>query len=296
MSVVTDSTIEQTLHSDSVDEVIAFETRNVGMSAGDGVRYDVDSDRAGSITAIVESATDTILARYDYAGVGERSQVSGSFNYRYGYTGRDNDAESGLVYLRLRYMDPNSGTFIQSDPIGFDTDSPHVYSYVDNNSFNRVDPTGLTPTVSKVAKLKGSTSLTAGAMSGVAPGVFTQSAIINGRLAGMGKWLQMANVKAVGAAGEQAVRGRYFRGLKRQIMINGRLRIPDGILAAEHMKILTEIKNVARQAYTRQLRDYADYAKRNGFDFFLCVRPNKRLSQSLKNAEKAGDVIIRLIR
>ena len=47
-------------------------------------------------------------------------------------------------------------------------------------------------------------------------------------------------------------------------------RIPDELLADQ--KILREIKNVSKQSYTRQLRDFNQWAKQNGYDFILEVR------------------------
>ena len=61
----------------------------------------------------------------------------------YGYTGREFDRESGLIYLRARFLDPLTGGFLQSDPIGFESGESNIYGYVGNDPSNNSDPTGL---------------------------------------------------------------------------------------------------------------------------------------------------------
>jgi uncharacterized protein RhaS with RHS repeats len=49
-----------------------------------------------------------------------------------------------LYYLRARYYDPSSGRFLQKDPLGVAA-GPNIYSYVDNDPLNLIDPSGLSP-------------------------------------------------------------------------------------------------------------------------------------------------------
>lgn len=58
-----------------------------------------------------------------------------------GFQGHWLDDESGLNYNRYRYYEPDSGSFISSDPIGF-SGGPNFYSYK-INPINWVDPFGL---------------------------------------------------------------------------------------------------------------------------------------------------------
>jgi RHS repeat-associated protein len=78
---------------------------------------------------------------YDAFG-GVTSQTNSSVVFRYGYTARELDAESGLQYNRARYLDTFTGKFISEDPISFQGGDSNLYRYVANNSLNSVDPTG----------------------------------------------------------------------------------------------------------------------------------------------------------
>jgi RHS repeat-associated protein len=78
---------------------------------------------------------------YDAFG-GVTSQTDESVVFRYGYTARELDAESGLQYNRARYLDTFTGKFISEDPISFQGGDSNLYRYVANNSLNSVDPTG----------------------------------------------------------------------------------------------------------------------------------------------------------
>ncbi|NJL55193.1 RHS repeat-associated core domain-containing protein, partial [bacterium] len=53
-----------------------------------------------------------------------------------GAVGRD----TGLVYLRARWYDPASGTFLIRDP---SRQEQHLYQYARSNPINAIDPSGL---------------------------------------------------------------------------------------------------------------------------------------------------------
>lgn len=88
--------------------------------------------------------------------------------------------------------------------------------------------------------------------------------------------------------GREGERAAGITGKKVGVVINGRTRFPDQITTTT----IKEVKNVARQGWTRQLRDYADLARSEGMTFELWVRQNTRLSRNLRSAEIRGDVII----
>lgn len=95
----------------------------------------------------------------------------------------------------------------------------------------------------------------------------------------------------IGRVGENAVKSFHEIGGKVKIPINGRSRIPDGLTNS----VLTEIKNVKTLSYTRQLRDFADYAKAKGLDYHLYVRKSTELSGPLKEAIEGGAIELRFI-
>lgn len=70
-------------------------------------------------------------------------------------------------------------------------------------------------------------------------------------------------------------------------------RIPDELL--HDQKILREIKNVSSQSYTNQLKDFNAWAKQNGYQFILEVRPGAKLSGPLQEAIKNGEIILKYI-
>lgn len=96
-----------------------------------------------------------------------------------------------------------------------------------------------------------------------------------------------------GQEGENAVREQYDIGERGQFdFINGRKRIFDGL----NRDAVSEVKNVGRQWFSRQLREYADYAKANGLRLDLYVRQGTRLSGSLKRAWEDPSSPVNIIR
>jgi RHS repeat-associated protein len=101
------------------------------------------TDHLGSVRDVVDDSG-TVLNHivYDAFG-GVTSQTDESVVFRYGYTAREFDAESGLQYNRARYLDSFTGKFISEDPISFQAGDPNLYRYVFNSPLNGTDPSGL---------------------------------------------------------------------------------------------------------------------------------------------------------
>jgi len=60
----------------------------------------------------------------------------------FGFQGLQLDDETGLLYVRNRYFDPELGRFISPDPLGF-VDGPSMYTFGGNDPTNQGDSLGL---------------------------------------------------------------------------------------------------------------------------------------------------------
>jgi RHS repeat-associated protein len=85
-----------------------------------------------------------VVNQIDYDSYGNIvGQTNPSVTFRFGYTGREWDGETGQYYYRARYYDPTVGQFISQDPIGFAAGDANLYRYVGNSPTNFTDPSGL---------------------------------------------------------------------------------------------------------------------------------------------------------
>lgn len=96
-------------------------------------------DHLGSTTALTNSSG-AVVSSATYDGYGRQS---GAIGTHYGYTGRELDPDTGLMFYRARWYDTQLGRFIGEDPIGFLGGDINVYSYVRNNPLQFNDPLGL---------------------------------------------------------------------------------------------------------------------------------------------------------
>ncbi|MED4206177.1 DNRLRE domain-containing protein [Neobacillus mesonae] len=71
-------------------------------------------------------------------------------------------------------------------------------------------------------------------------------------------------------------------------------RIPDGL--DEINQTLIEVKNVKRQGYTSQLKDFHLWSKENGYDFILMTRSDTKISRPLQQLIDSGDIIHKYIK
>ncbi len=101
------------------------------------------TDHQGTVRDVIDS-TGAVTNHIQYNSFGHiTSQTHGHVNYRFTYTGRELDAETGLYYYRARYYDAENGKFISEDPIAFQAGDANLYRYVGNNPMNQTDPMGL---------------------------------------------------------------------------------------------------------------------------------------------------------
>ncbi len=91
-------------------------------------------DALGSVRQTVDGAG-AVTADREWSPYG--AEVGGA-QAGLGYTGEWQDADVGLVYLRARWYQAETGRFTQRDPVATST----FYRYASGNPINYVDPTG----------------------------------------------------------------------------------------------------------------------------------------------------------
>jgi RHS repeat-associated protein len=67
--------------------------------------------------------------------------------YNLRFPGQYSLSESGLYYNYFRDYDPQTGRYIESDPIGLNGGSFSTYAYVAGNPVSAIDPFGLYPAI-----------------------------------------------------------------------------------------------------------------------------------------------------
>jgi RHS repeat-associated protein len=138
ISLVFDETGTQTqryLHGPQIDQVLAEET-----AAGD-TQWAL-TDHQGSVRDVIDNSG-AVLNHLVYDSFGQvTSESDPTVDFRFGYTGRELDAETDLMYYRARYFDPAAGTFVSEDPLGFGAGDENLYRYVFNSPTNFTDPSG----------------------------------------------------------------------------------------------------------------------------------------------------------
>jgi RHS repeat-associated protein len=106
-----------------------------------GIASYYEWDALSSITSLSDS-TGTLVNTYIYDSFGKPTGSTGTRLNPIRYAGRDFDAETGLIYYRARYYDPNIGRFVSQDPIGL-RGGNNTYAYVRNRPTDLTDPSGL---------------------------------------------------------------------------------------------------------------------------------------------------------
>ena len=142
----------QTLHvMDDLDRIALVETRTAGTGPGPprGIRFQL-GDHLGSALLDVDEvgAVITYAEHHPYGSTAlsaGRSQAEVSLK-RYGFTGMENDEESGLQLHGLRYYVPWLGRWTAPDLIGV-AGGINLYRYADDNPVSLSDRTGAAPTV-----------------------------------------------------------------------------------------------------------------------------------------------------
>jgi len=134
--------------TDEAGTLLAFYTRGndvlINMDRG-GNKFFYLYDGHGSVRMLANE-NNFITDTYTFNAFGELTFRTGVTENNYLYAGEQFDWLTQMYYLRARYMDPSTGTFISMDPFqGFmhDPISLHRYLYAHANPITNTDPTGL---------------------------------------------------------------------------------------------------------------------------------------------------------
>ncbi len=110
-------------------------------------------DHLGGIEAVLDEEGN-VVERRDYLPFGSERVSVGEPGENYGFTGKELDNETGLMYYDQRYYDAEIGRFVQIDPLVLGESSKPLesvltnpqalnsYSYVTNNPLRYVDEEG----------------------------------------------------------------------------------------------------------------------------------------------------------
>ena len=131
----TGSAAVQYLHGLGMDEVLA--------RVAAGATHTFIGDQVMSTRALVDGAG-AKANTYSYLGFGAGRATQETLPNLVRFTGRELDSNSGLVYMRGRWMDRSTGRFANQDPIGF-AGGLNLYAYAANNPVTFRDPLGLKP-------------------------------------------------------------------------------------------------------------------------------------------------------
>jgi RHS repeat-associated protein len=103
------------------------------------------ADGLGSTMKTVDTSG-TVVNAYEYDVYGKVTASSGAQANDFQFAGQQTDA-TGLQYLRGRYMDPETGTFLSREPMAvFPGWGGNPFGYGAGNPATMVDPTGTEPT------------------------------------------------------------------------------------------------------------------------------------------------------
>ncbi len=102
------------------------------------------TDLAGTTLAAPLSAIAPALTQEAslYLAPDPRETPASTVGNRAGFQGLEKDPATGLVYVRNRWLDPEMGRFVSTDPLGY-SDSSSLYSALINSPMNRRDALGL---------------------------------------------------------------------------------------------------------------------------------------------------------
>lgn len=131
-------------YAPGVDNVIAA----TAFTGADTIRLFHRDYRGSVVQVTTRTGGNTPYAPSAYLPFGSPAGANASSaKTNPGYNGHESGA--GLVYMRNRWYDPNTGRFTQEDPIGY-AGGINLYAYAGNDPVSYSDPYGLSPDSLKI--------------------------------------------------------------------------------------------------------------------------------------------------
>ncbi|MCW8138833.1 MAG: RHS repeat-associated core domain-containing protein, partial [Planctomycetota bacterium] len=124
-----------------VDELVTYTNASGTFFTHQDARCNVVAitDAAGNV---VERVRFDDFGRAEVRGPGGEVRAGSAVGCAYGFQGRRLDAETGLLYFRARYYDPETGRFLQRDPVWDAGNVGGQYTFCGNGPLSRRDPDG----------------------------------------------------------------------------------------------------------------------------------------------------------
>ena len=99
-------------------------------------------DANGNITGYVSSSVGRVTKQFEYDAYGNITYQNGGINiFRYRFSTKFQDTETGLYYYGRRFYDPIWGRWINRDPI-WEDGGLNLYAFCENDGVNGMDALG----------------------------------------------------------------------------------------------------------------------------------------------------------
>lgn len=108
-----------------------------------GGRFKIITNEVGSVILVVDASDGSVSQQIEYDDFGRVLSDSNPGFQPFGFAGGLYDPDTKLVHFGERDYDPETGRWLNKDPIRFAGGDTNLYGYVLNDPINLIDPSGL---------------------------------------------------------------------------------------------------------------------------------------------------------